>query len=311
MKPTILSLSATSLMILASSLCGGCFSRKERTSETAKDSLKDNLEKIITGKPGQIGIAIITADGDTITVNNTSDYPLMSMFKLHEAIAVCHALDKKLTGLDSIITIRRATLDPDTWSPMLQDRQEATFSISVGELLRYTLIASDNNTSNLLFDRIIPVTATDSLIRNITPGDFQIVWKEADMKADHSKIYDNRTSPLDFTILVDKIFRDSIVSKEKQDFIIQAMYDCNTGMNRIAAGLKNGKASFAHRTGSGYINDNGEVTAVNDGGYVCLPSGKCYSISVFIKDYAGPQENAEKAIAEISETVYRYFSNDR
>lgn len=78
-------------------------------------------------------------------------------------------------------------------------------------------------------------------------------------------------------------------------------------MARIAAGLPEG-VSFAHRTGSGYINSRGEVIAVNDGGYVLLPSGMGYSIAVLVKDFGGEPEEAEKVIAQISKAVYEFIA---
>ena len=38
-----------------------------------------------------------------------------------------------------------------------------------------------------------------------------------------------------------------------------------------------------------------------------LPSGKNYTIVVLVKDFAGPQEDAEKVMAEISNAVYEYL----
>lgn len=51
------------------------------------------------------------------------------------------------------------------------------------------------------------------------------------------------------------------------------------------------------------------VCATLDGGYVSLPSGRNYSIAVFVKDYAGDQEDAERLIACISETVYNRLAD--
>lgn len=270
--------------------------------------LKRQLEEIVGDRPGKFGVSVIFDGKDTVTFNNSSDYPMMSMFKLHEAIAVCHALDVRRAGLDEEIEVRRGELDPDTWSPMLKEYTEDSFNVTVGKLIDYILVDSDNNASNLLFDRVISTLETDRYIRSVLPqDDFRIVYRESDMKADISRSYDNRTSPLSYACLVDRLFTERVVSDVKQDFIRQAMGRCNTGMARIAAGLPEG-GSFAHRTGSGYINSRGEVIAVNDGGYVLLPSGKGYSIAVLVKDFGGDQEEAEKIIAQISKAVYEFIA---
>lgn len=60
---------------------------------------------------------------------------MMSVFKLHQALAVCHDLDRRGVSLDSVVTLRRDSLDPDTWSPMLKEHQEAEIKLPVGQLL--------------------------------------------------------------------------------------------------------------------------------------------------------------------------------
>lgn len=274
------------------------------------EALKQRIDSIITGKPGQFGITIIVDGRDTVTVNNSDDYPLMSMFKLHEAIGVCHMLDTIGVGLDSVMAIDRAQLDPDTWSPMLKEHGSQIISLPIGRLIDYTLIDSDNNASNLLFDSIASVAYADSLVDALIPGrGFRLIWRESDMKADHQRAYDNVTSPLAYASLVSRVFNDSIMSEEKQNHIKNAMLRCNTGMSRLAAPLASEKGvTFGHRTGSGYVNERGEIVAVNDGGFVTLPSGKSYAIVVLVKDYAGPQEDAEAVMAGISKAVYDYIT---
>ncbi len=289
--------------------CGGSRERK-LDREDGYDALENELAGIVDSVPGQVGIAIIINNKDSVTLNNTNDYPLMSMFKLHEAIAVCHTLDMHSIGLDSAITLSINELDKDTWSPMLKDYTTDIFSVSVKSLLDYTLVSSDNNASNILFDKVVSVGETDDYIHTLLPeNDFCLVYKESEMKEDINRSYINCSSPLSYATLVDRLFTDSIVSKEKQDFIKDAMSRCDTGMSRIAAGLPAIPGiSFAHRTGSGYVDSLGRIIAVNDGGYVAMPSGVAYSIAVFIKDFYGTQEDAENVIARISATAFRYLA---
>ena len=289
--------------------CLSFISSGHKSAANHTHALEQELKEAVRDRPGRIGVAVIIGGRDTVAVNNTPDYPLMSMFKLHEALAVCHTLDMQGVSLDSVLAIDRKSLNPDTWSPMLKDYGTEDFTATVGRLLEYILIDSDNNASNLLFDRIVSVDETDRFVRRFTSGDFRLVHKESDMQEEHARSYDNRTSPLAYAELVNKVFTDSVVSRDKQEFVKRAMAACGTGTARIAAGLAGtAGVEFAHRNGSGYVNGRGEVIAVNDGGYVRLPSGECYSIAVFIKDWAGPQEEAEKAMAEISGIVCRYVS---
>lgn len=270
------------------------------------ERMQSAIEDAICGEPGEVGVAVIVnmaSGADTVAVNNTGNYPLMSMFKLPEAIAVCHNLDISGAGLDSLLNISRSELHTDTWSPMLKDFPQSDLSISIRTLMDYLLVHSDNNASNLLFEKIASTAETDSLLRVMFPtADFSILYTEAQMQRNHALSYENRCSPLAYAMLINRVFTDSIVSRDKQDAICGGMIDCITGMDRIAAGLPDG-ATFAHRTGSGYVNETGAIVAVNDGGFVTLPSGLTYSMTVFVKDYRGEQAEAEALIAKVSKRV--------
>ena len=288
-----------------------------RPAEEGKDvalyakEMTDTISSIVAEYSGEIGVAVIVDDKDTITVNDKSVYPMMSVFKVHQALAVCNDFDRKGIALDTLVTIRRAELDPDTWSPMLKEHTEAEFSLTVGELLRYTLTQSDNNASNLMFRRLVGVSGTDSLIATIIPRtSFRIAYTEEEMSADHSRAYSNYTSPLGAAVLMNRLFTDSLVSGGKQRFIMNTLGKCMTGTDRIAAPLleKEGVA-IAHKTGSGYVNEKGELVAHNDVAYIRLPDGVCYTLAVFVKDFKGNETQAAKAIARISAAVYSLLAH--
>lgn len=282
----------------------------ERKYSKKAGILSDTISKIVSEYPGEIGVGVLINNKHKVTVNNESIYPMMSVFKLHQALAVCDDLDNKLISLDSVMTINRDELDPNTWSPMLKEHSEDTISLSIKDLLRYTLAQSDNNASNLMFDRLVSVAQTDSFITTIIPREnFQILYSESEMSADHDKAYSNYTSPIGAAMLIDRLFTTSLLSAEKQIFVKKVLSECATGKDRIVAPLigKEG-IMIAHKTGSGYTNDKGELTAHNDVAYIRLPNGVGYALAVFVKDFKGNEAQASKAIVRISEVVYSVLS---
>lgn len=81
---------------------------------------------------------------------------------------------------------------------------------------------------------------------------------------------------------------------------------CQTGKDRLAAPLRSTDAVIGHKTGTGPVDKNtGRIVAVNDVGYICLPSGMSYSIAVFVADAKYSMEEAEDIIADISGMVMR------
>lgn len=275
-------------------------------SSDYKAGLEKELTAIADSAKGDVGIALIY-DGDTLTVNNDAIYPMMSVFKLHQAVALCRMFEENGTSLDSVMTLRRSELDPDTWSPMLKDHSGEEISLPMRRLLEYTLIESDNNASNEMFVRLMSPAACDSVIAGIIPrGSFEIRFNEAEMQADHSRAYSNRTSPLGAAILIDRLFTDTLVGKSYQDFIKSALMRCQTGPDKISAALSEREGlTIGHKTGSGYRDENGRLAASNDVAFVTLPDGRHYALAVFVKDFDGTDAEAAATIARISAAVIK------
>lgn len=270
-------------------------------------SLQEDLYSFIDSVPGTVGVAFVS-DGDTVTVNNSVHFPMMSVFKMHEALAVADKLDKQGILLDSIMSINRAELDLDTWSPMLKEYTAESFTVSVSKLLEYAVTKSDNNASNLLFRHIVSPTETDAYIRSIAnDSTFRIQYSEAEMKANHALSYCNYTSPLSAALLIKQVMEEPIVGKNYQDSIRQYLSAVTTGRDRLGSVTEGSDVVlFAHKTGSGYRNEAGELIAHNDVGYFRLRDGHSYALAVLIRDFAGTEAEASAIIADISRRVYRY-----
>lgn len=303
----ILALTACAALLVPA--CG--MPNKALTDKAPEDAglpaaLRDSLGAIARQYRGEIGIALITGEGDTLTVANEPKYPLMSVFKLHQAIALCHDLESRGASPDTLLRIPRASLNPDTWSPMLKDHSGDTITLSVRDLLRYTLILSDNNASNYMFETLQPVDAADRFVATLIPRDsFRLTVTEADMWGDHSLCYENRSSPLGAAMLIDRLYTDSIIGDADAAFIRNTLRECQTGTDRIMAPLKGMPGVTAgHKTGSGFRDADGTLTAHNDVAYVTLPDGRHYSLAVLVKDFHGDEAQAAGAIARISAAVY-------
>lgn len=60
-----------------------------------QSKLETQLKQAIKDKKAEIGIAVIINGKDTVTVNNDIHYPLMSVFKFHQALALADYMGKK------------------------------------------------------------------------------------------------------------------------------------------------------------------------------------------------------------------------
>ena len=246
---------------------------------------------------------------DTLTVNNSDKYPMMSVFKFHQALAVCHFLQMKGIPLDSVINISKEELRENTYSPLRDRFPEGNIRISLSELMEYTLQLSDNNACDILFNRILSIKETDRYIRSLGIDDFSIEMDENDMHENLDNCYSNWTTPMAAVRLINLFLEGGAVSAEYYDFIKRTMTECTTGIGRLPYPLKNTAAVIGHKTGTGDKNSDGRYIGINDIGFIDLPNGDRYLIAVFVKDSAENYETTEKIIAEISSIVYKNISN--
>lgn len=272
--------------------------------------LSEILRNTIAGKRAQVGIAVVIDGKDTVTINDDGGYPMMSVFKLHQALAVAHHLDRQGRTLATRIPIRREALLPDTYSPLRERFPEGGIELSVSELLTYTLQLSDNNACDILFDWAGGTEATEEYIRSLGIEDFAIRATEKEMHDDPEMCYRNRTSPLAAVELLERFLTRPIVSDSCRAFIRRTMIECRTGGNRLAKPLAGTGAVIGHKTGTSDRNAAGAWTGINDIGFVSLPDGRRYSIAVFVRDSQESAEETERIIAEVSEAVYRYVARN-
>ena len=275
---------------------------------SAEGNLKTQLQKIIAGADARVGVAVI-ADGDTLTVNGSPDYPLMSVMKLHQAVAVARILEERGLPLTTAVHIYVQDLKAGTWSPLRDARPGGGFDMSVAELLRYTLQQSDNNACDILFDRFAAPEHVDSIIRSMGFRDFRIAATEDEMHRDLKKCRENVSSPLSAADLMDRLASGTLpLGKEYADFIRSTLLECRTGLNRLPLPLEGSGALIGHKTGTSDREADGRWTGINDVGFVLLPDRRSYTLAVFISDSALGMEENEKLIADISGAVYSELS---
>ena len=269
--------------------------------------LQNDIEKIIEGKDATIGIAIIIDGKDTISINGNRPFPMLSVYKLPIAIALGEYTHSTLKLFPDSITITRNDLKENTYSPM-RDKYGSidTLNVSLKELLAYSLQESDNNASDILLNLMPSSEYVTKYFQNIGLDGINISTSEDEMHEDISLCYDNSATPLAMASLLSRFDRDF---KDQYSMTIKnLMESCATGQNRIVKPLKDSNAIVGHKTGTGFELPDGRLMAINDVGYIILPSGLHYSLAIFIENSGYDMETTEDIIAQISQKVYKALS---
>ena len=270
--------------------------------------LRTRLADIIAPYDAKVGIAAIVDGHDTICINNDDRYPMMSVYKFHQALAVASILEQKGISLDSLIYIKKEELVPDTYSPFRDTYPEGNAYFPISELLIYTLQLSDNNACDILFRHLLGVEETDAALRKMGIDHFAISATEEAMHSDTKKCYDNWSTPLSSAVLLDRFVAGKIVSGIYYQFIQETMLNCTTGAERLYAGLPKGNVRLGHKTGTSGCSDQGKYIGVNDIGFVYLPGDRRYTVAVYVKDSNQKLGDTEEIIAKVSAELYSVLS---
>ena len=271
---------------------------------TAADrtELRDELAAFAGGVDAEVGVAVIFPEGDTLTLNGDRDFPLMSVFKFHQALAVCDWLRHRRIPLTEKVEVTPGDLEENTWSP-LRDAHPDGGRFSYADLMTYTLVSSDNNACDILFDKTLGMRQVQKYVESLGIDGFTIECNEAMMHENLMSCYRNVSSPMSAARLMERFYgmRDD---DEYTRFIWDTMTQCDTGHGRIPARIMGRAAAIAHKTGTGDVLPDGRIIAVNDVGAVVLPDGRCLFLAVFVSDAACDMARCEALIADIAAAVY-------
>lgn len=271
-------------------------------------TLEQKLRNYVNGKDARIGVAVIIDGKDTVSVNGTRDYPMLSVYKFPQALAVAAYCKENNVAFTDTISISKDEIKRDTWSPLREKYGVKDIRLPISELLSYSVQQSDNNACDVLFGLIGGPEVADSIVRSLGVDGIVIGSTEDEMHRDIYLCYQNRATPIAMACLLDMFDMKMRGESAEYEEIASLMENCTTGADRLSFPLKGTGAVCGHKTGTGDVNSQGRIIGVNDAGYVHLPDGRHYSIAVFVADSAYGMDDSSAIIAEISRIVYDFIN---
>ncbi len=274
------------------------------------DSLKIKIEHLIKDKNATVGVSIIANNlKDTININENLHYPMQSVFKFPIAFAVLSEVEKGRLKLNQKIKVTSKDLLPNTWSP-IRDKFPNGTTITLGEIIKYTVSQSDNNGCDILL-RLIggPIVVEKFLLKNQL-SDISIKANEEAMHKEWDIQFQNWATPISLNRLLIRFYTsgsDRILSKKNYQFLWETMTETSTGANRLKGQLPQ-NTIVAHKTGSSGANDKNVTAATNDIGVIILPNGSTIFISVLIANSLENEKTNEKIISDIAKIIWDYYS---
>ncbi|MBX7042765.1 MAG: class A beta-lactamase, subclass A2 [Ignavibacteria bacterium] len=272
------------------------------------ESLRSKILQIASDKNAVVGVSVVGNDeGDTVSLNGNSYFPMQSVFKYHIAVTVLSQIGQGRFPLDRNIELRGKDLLPGLWSPLREENPDGG-NFPVSKLIEYAVSKSDNAGCDALLRLIGGPEAVEEYFISNGITDISVRLNEEQMQSDWDLMFQNRTTPKAASEALIKFYYNTggLLSESSHDFIWKVMKETGTGANRLKGQLPEGTI-VAHKTGSSGTNKDGLTAAVNDIGIVFLPDGKYFFISVFVTNSTESEETNERIIAEIAKAAWDYF----
>ena len=279
------------------------------TSAQTRDTLRKNIQKIISAKNAIVGVSLIGNNGlDTLSINGDSHFPMQSVFKFHIALTVLSQIDKGKLALDQKIKIDKKDLLPNLYSPIRDDYPNGT-TLTISKILEYTVSKSDNVGCEILLRLIGGAKVVEDYFVKNNFKDVSIKVNEEEQQSDWKLQFLNWTTPKAANKILASFYynKEKLLSEKSYNFIWKVMKETETGEKRLKGQLPD-NIIVAHKTGSSGTNKEGLTAAVNDIGIVFLPKGEHFFISVFVTNSKENAETNEKIIADISKVAWDYFT---
>lgn len=265
------------------------------------EDLEARLAQLASKANGKVGIAVVHVEsGRRVIVGGQQWLPLQSVFKLPLAVAILKEVQGGRVHLDQVLTVKAEDRAPGV--RMNQKKwAQVPRSVSVQQLLEYSLVDSDNTSSDKLLELLGGPAVLTERMQELG---FQGIAVRAPTKAMASSgELPNEATAEALTNLLASLQQGDTLQPPQRDLLWGLMGRSQTGQRRIRARLPSGTAVL-DKTGTG---KNG--TATNDVGVVTLPGGGGHlAIAVLIAASSLSTRAQEDLIAEIALAAFKEFA---
>lgn len=282
-----------------------------------------------------IGVsALHLQSGRLVQINADEPFPLASTYKVPMAAYALHLVGEGKLELTDLIEVKPEDLVVS--SSITRLFPHPGIQLSLLNLMEATLIQSDNTATDVLLRTIGGGEAVTAWLRSAGIDDMRVDRNTADLIRDYMEMPRSQASmagqyeALDFdhleeadwirfyeALLADPrdqgtpdamvkllagLWQDAYLDAAHGETLREIMARCLTGRDRLSGRMPDQQLPLAHKTGTlgGTVNDVGVISLPDDAGDVVIA---VYTRGTSTLDSG----SGERAIAEVSRTLYDYF----
>lgn len=271
----------------------------------AQSTLPSQIASIAAQAHGRVAVACADLGGKPLNCGLMPSelLPMQSVYKLPIAVAVLHAVETgRLSLSQTLHFVPSALIAPTGYSPLRDQHPHGAVTLTVEDLLRRTIVDSDNVTSDVLLRAIGGPSAAENYLDSIALYGIRIRDYEGDEDRNEQLQYRNVGEARSLVSLLVRLAGPSPISPADTRLLLGWMADSHTGDQRLGALLPPGTV-VADKTGTAGQN-RPTMNATNDVGLITLPGGHHLAIAVLITDSSAPYAVRQRVIAEIGRAIY-------
>ena len=265
-------------------------------AEALNAKLAERLKTLCDSAGGDVGLAVVHVEsGRTIDIEGAKALPLYSVFKLPLAVAVLKDVEEKRVSLEQKVKVGPEDVAPG--SRFNTDLWHKPVEKSVAELLEFSIVRSDNTSSDKLLQLIGGPAFVTKRMRALGFSNINIQYTVREFVARRDE--PNTGGAADLAHLLAKLQQGELLPAAQTELLLGLMTRAETGEHRLRSNLPSG-TPVADKTGSG---EAGATT--NDVGIITLPEAKGHlAMAVLITGSKLTAEAQEKLIADLARAAY-------
>ena len=263
---------------------------------SAGSSFQDSLHELESGNDCRIGVAVLdTGDGRRWGYHANERFAMASTFKALLAGVVLARVDAGQEDLERIVSYDESDLL--SYAPVTsQNLKDGAGGMTVSDLCQAAVVWSDNTAANLLLTSIGgPEGFTESLRESGDPTT-RLDRMEPDLNTNEPGDDRDTTTPVAMVDSLERFLVGGILSEDSQDLLAQWMINCETGHQKLRAGLDD-SWKVGDKTGSGARGASNDVA-------IAWPPGRApILIAVFLSGPGIERDEQNAIIAQVGQII--------
>jgi beta-lactamase class A len=269
--------------------------------------LQDQINAKLAEQPGNFAVAFKDlTTGETLLINEQEFFHAASTMKTPVMIEVYKQAAAGAFSLNDSFVLKnefKSIVDSSIFNLNGDDDSEKELYRHLGEkrtlynLVYDMIIKSSNLATNTVIELVNAQNVTKTM-RQLGAKHIQVLRGVEDSKA-FAKGFNNVTTANDLMVIYEKMAKGEIVDSTSSQAMINILL--NQQFNEIIPARPPKEVKVAHKTGN--------ISHVqHDSGIVFLPNGRKYVLVLLSKNLQ-KEDQAIKAMADVSEMIFKYVNN--